>query len=99
MAVIIRLAPPGELLLKPDAKEKLSRAEQKERAVEPSAIGEPEQRLWKLSAPAARPRYAIIELVVFLLLLTLALAAIIECFTELSGLLRNNAIEHVAARG
>jgi hypothetical protein len=98
VAAIIKLVVPGELLHRPGAREKPSPAERKEKAVQPSAVGEPEQRLRKLSARSAWPKSEIIELFVLLLFLALALGATIDCFAELSRLLRSDAIEHVAAR-
>jgi hypothetical protein len=97
VAVIIKLVAPGELLHQPGAKEMPSAA-RNEKAVQLSAIGQPEQRLSKLSARAAWPKSAIIELFVLVVFLALALAATIDCFAELSRLLRSDAIEHFAAR-
>jgi hypothetical protein len=98
VAVIIKLVAPGELLHQPGAKEKSSPVKRNERAVQPSAIGEPEQRSRKLSARSAWPKSAIIEFFVLVLFLALALVVTIDCFAELSRLLQSDAIEHVAAR-
>ena len=98
MAAIIKFVAPGELLFHSDAKEKPSPAKQKEKAIQPSSIDEPEQRLWQLSAYATSPKSAIIELFILVLFLALALAATIDCFAELSRLLHSEAIEHIAAR-
>jgi hypothetical protein len=98
MAAIIKFVASGELLLHSDAKEKPSLVKQREKTIRPSSISEPEQRLWKLSAYATSPKSAIIELFILALFLTLALAATIDCFAELSRLLQSEAIEHIAAR-
>lgn len=95
MSAIIKLVAPGELLLQPRTEEKHPSAIEKENAVQrPSSIGEPEQRLWKLSTHAPSPKSAIIEVLVLVLFLALALAATIDCFAELSRLLQSDAIEH-----
>ena len=83
-------------MLRPGVRKKAAPAEQKETAIPP--IGELDRRLWKLSVRDASAKSAIIELFVLVLFLTLALGATIDCFAELSRLLRGDAIEHIAAR-
>ena len=88
MSAIIKFVAPGELLLQPGTEEKHPRAIEKENAVQqPRSIGEPEQRLWKLSTRATSPTSATIEVFVLVLFLMLAFAAIVSCFAELSRLL------------
>jgi Tfp pilus assembly protein PilV len=53
--------------------------------------------LWKLSARAASPRFAIIEVLILVLFLVLAIVAIVSCFAELSHLLQSDAVGRVAA--
>jgi len=65
---------------------------------EPISICEPGRRLWKLSARAASPRFAIIEVFILVLFLMLALVVIVSCFAELSHLLESDAVGRVAAR-
>jgi hypothetical protein len=47
-----------------------------------SSLNEPETRLWKVSAQAAR-REAIIELLVLIVLILITLALLVDCFVEL----------------
>jgi hypothetical protein len=54
--------------------------------------------LWKLSARAASPRLAIIEVFILVLFLLLALVRIVSCFAELRHLLQSDAVGRVAAR-
>jgi hypothetical protein len=91
MSVIIKLVAPGELSFLPAAK--WSRFEHLEtKPGRPSPIGEPELPLWKLSAPAVSPKFALIELVIFVFFLTVALVATASCFGELAQLLKSDAV-------
>ena len=49
---------------------------------------EPEQRLWKLFSQTVSPKFAMIELFVFMLFLVITVIGIISCFAELSSLLQ-----------
>jgi hypothetical protein len=67
-------------------------------AARPSSKAVPEERLWKLSQPAASAKAALIELAFLLLVLAMVMAAITGCWTELLHLVQSDAIGHVAAR-
>ena len=56
---------------------------------------EPEQRLWKLFSQTVSPKFAMIELFVFMLFLVVTVIGIISCFAELSSLLQSGAINHL----
>ena len=53
---------------------------------------EPEQRLWKLFSQTVSPKFAMIELFVFMLFLVVTVSGMISCFAELSSLLQSGAI-------
>jgi hypothetical protein len=97
MSAIIKFAPPAEVLFQPAEKKSLF-AKREPKPIRLSSICEPEQRLWKLSAQAVSPRFAMVELFVLALFLVAALVGIVSCFTELSHLLESNAVGHVAAK-
>jgi hypothetical protein len=59
---------------------------------------QPEIRLWKLTAEAARPKNGRGELLVLAVFLAVVVSAIGASVQELSHLMRSNAIEHVTAR-
>jgi hypothetical protein len=87
-AHITLLAPAGET--KESVIAKLSK---------PVAACEPERRSWNLSVPAGSTKLAIIvEMLVLVLFLVAAGVAIINCFAELSHLLDDDAVGHVAAK-
>ena len=97
MSAIIEFVPPAELLFQPaDKKSPFANREPKPVRLSPSY--EPEQRLWKLSAQAVSPQFAVIELFVLVLFLVVALIGVISCFAELSHLLGTDAIGHVAMK-
>jgi hypothetical protein len=98
MSAIIRLVAPAELLFQPTDDKKSTVAKREIKVFEPSSICEPEQRFSKLSARAASPRFAIIEVFFLVLFLVLALVGIVSCFGELSHLLQSDAVGRVAAR-
>ena len=56
---------------------------------------EPEQRLWNLFSQAGSPKFAMIELFVFVLFLVVTVIGIISCFAELSSLLQTCPINHL----
>lgn len=97
MSAIIQLVAPPELLFQPAEKRSLF-ANREPKPSRSGSICEPEQRLWKLSAQAVSPTFAMIELFVLVLFLVFALIGVVSCFAELSHLLENDAIGHVATR-
>jgi len=88
---------PAEVLFQPGDDKKSVVANREIEFCEPISICEPEQRLWKLSARAASPRFAIIEVLILALFLVLAIVAIVSCLAELSHLLQSDAVGRVAA--
>ena len=98
MSAIIKLVAPAEILSQPGDHKKSVVANREIEFFEPISICEPEQRLWKLSACAASPMFAIIEVLILVLFLVLALVGIVSCFAELSHLLQSDAVGRVAAR-
>jgi hypothetical protein len=60
--------------------------------------GEPETRLWKLTAETVSPKLLRGELLVLFVFLAIAVSATVISVQELSRLMKSNAIEHVAAR-
>jgi hypothetical protein len=97
MSTTIRLVAPAALLFQAGDEKKSIVANRETNLFGPNSIGEPEQRLWKLSARAASPRFAIIEVFILVLFLVLALVAIVSCLAELSHLLQSDAVGRVAA--
>jgi len=67
-------------------------------AVQSRVIFEAEQRWWKLALPAESQLFAIIEIFVTLLLLAAALVGLVSSLAELSHMLQNDAIGHIAAK-
>jgi len=98
MSSTIKLVAPAALLFQPADDKKSVVANREEKFCEPNSICGPEQRFWKLSARAASPRFAIIEVLILVLFLVLALVGIVSCFAELSHLLQSDAVGRVAAR-
>ncbi|MBV8098475.1 MAG: hypothetical protein JOZ31_04895 [Verrucomicrobia bacterium] len=93
---------PAELLLQPvegkSRETKLSFAKaSSDRAARPSSNAVVEERLWKLTQPAASTKTTIVDLAFLLLALGLAMAAMTGCCTELFHLMQSDAIGHVAA--
>ena len=97
MSTIFKFIAPAKLLLQPADDKKSIVANRGIKVFEPNSICEPEQRLWKLSARASSPRFAIIEVLTLALFLVLAIVAIVSCFAELSHLLQSDAVGRVAA--
>jgi hypothetical protein len=60
--------------------------------------GQPEIRLWKVTAEAVKPKKFRGEILVLLIFLAVVGSASVESVQELSHLMRSNAIEHVTAR-
>ena len=93
---------PAELLLQPveeksrETKPSFAKASSN-RAARPSSNAVVEERLWKLTQPAASTKTTIVELAFLLLVLALMMAAIVGCCTELFHLMQSDAIVHVAA--
>jgi hypothetical protein len=72
MSATIKLVAPAALLVQPGDDKKSIVAKRQIK------FCEPEQRLWKLSARAASPRFAIIEVLILVLFLVLAIVAIVS---------------------
>ena len=93
---------PAELLLQPveeksrETKPSFAKASS-DRAARPSSNAVVEERLWKLTQPAASAKTTIVELAFLLLVLALTMAAMVGCCTELFHLMQSDAIGHVAA--
>jgi hypothetical protein len=93
---------PAELLFQPvqeksRGKKTWSAKASSYRAALPSSKAVAEERLWKLTQPAASTKTTIVELAFLLLILALAMAAMAGCCTELFHLMQSDAIGHVAA--
>jgi hypothetical protein len=97
MSATINFVEPAALLLQP-AKKKNLFANREPKPIRSNPICEPEERLWKLSAQAVSPRFAMIELFALTLFLAIAVVGVVSCFAELSQLLDNDAIGWVARR-
>jgi hypothetical protein len=98
MSATIKFVAPGELLFQPADDKKSVVANPEIKVFEPSSVCEPEQGFWKLSAGAASPKFAIVEVFILVLFLVLALVGILSCFAGLSHLLQSDAVGRVAAR-
>jgi hypothetical protein len=98
MSTIIKFVAPADRLLQPADDKKSFAADPEIKFCEPSVMCKPGQRFWKLSARAASPKFAIIEISIPVLFLALALVGMVNCFTELSHLLHSDAVWRVAAR-
>ena len=91
---------PAELLLQPveeksrETKPVFAKA-WSDKAARPSSNPVAEERLWKLTQPAAET--TTVELTFLLLVLALAMAAMAGCCTELFDLMQSDAVGHVAA--
>src|ERR1700730_6440698 len=87
---------PAELLLQPveeksrETKPSFAKASSG-RAARPSSNAVAEERLWKLTQPAASTKTTIVELAFLLLVLAVAMAG---CCTELFHLMQSDAIGH-----
>ena len=94
MSAIINFTTPAELSFQPAANGSLFEH------LEPNPIGlssirEPDLRLWKLSAQAVSPQFALIDLFMLAVFLVVALIVTISCFAELSHLLESDVIWRV----
>ena len=97
MSSTIKLVAPAALLFQPGDDKKSIVANREIKFVEPNSICQPEQRLWKLSARAASPKFAMMEIFILVLFLAFAFVEIVSCFAELSHLLQRDAVGRVAA--
>jgi hypothetical protein len=97
MSAINKFVAPADLLFEPARKKRLF-TNWEPKPIRLSPICEPEQQLWKLSAQAGSPKFAMIELFVFMLCLVVALVGIVGCFGELSRVLESDAIGYVAMK-
>lgn len=96
MSAIIKFTTPAELSFQPAGKGSLFEH------LEPKPIGlssirEPDLRLWKLSAQAVCPKFALIDSFILAVFLVIALIVTISCFAELSHLLESDAIWRVVS--
>jgi hypothetical protein len=98
MSTIVKFMAPAKLLLQPADDKKSVAANPEINFCEPGVTCEPEQRFWKLSARAASPKFAMMEIFILVLFLALAFVEIVSCFAELSHLLHSDAVGRVAAR-
>ena len=102
MSITTYFIDPAELLLQPveeksrETKPSFAKA-WSDRAARPSSNAVAEERLWKLTQPAASSKTTIVELAFLLLVLAVAMAAMAGCCTELFHLMQSDAIGHVAA--
>jgi hypothetical protein len=92
MSAIVEFVAPAEMLFQPAGTKSLFANR------EPRPIRASEQRIWKLSAQAASPKFAVIESFVLGLFVPGALVGVLSCFAELAHLLDSDAIGHVAMR-
>ena len=92
MSAIIEFITPAELSFQPAGKRSLFKHLAPIRL---TSIPEPELRLWKLSAQAVSPKFALIDLFILIVFLVVALIETISCFAELSHLLESDAIWRV----
>jgi hypothetical protein len=97
MSAIIQFVPPAELFFRPAKKDSLF-ANRGSNPIHLSPIGEPKQGFWKPAAPAVSLQFAVIELFVLVVFLSVALVAAFSCFGELSRLLDNDAIGQIAMK-
>jgi len=94
MSAIIKLVAPGQLSFLPAGKRSLfEHLEPKPTRLSP--IWEPEPPLWKLATRAVSPKFALIELIILVVFLTVALVMTANCLAELSHLLKSDAVRHV----
>ena len=94
MSAIIKLVAPGELSFLPAGNWNIFEPLEPQ-PIRLSPIREPEPPLWKVSACAGSPKFALIELFIFVLFLTAALVGTAGCFAELSHLLKSDAVWRV----
>jgi hypothetical protein len=94
MSAIIKLVAPGQLSFLPAGKKGLfEHLEPKPTRLSP--IREPEPPLWKLARRALSPKFALIELFILVVFLTVALVMTASCLTESSHLLKTDAVRHM----
>jgi hypothetical protein len=94
MSAIIKLVAPDHLSFLPAGKgSPFEHLEPKPTRLSP--IREPESPLWKLARRAVSPKFALIELFILVVFLTVALVTTANCLAELSQLLKSDAVRHV----
>jgi hypothetical protein len=94
MSAIIKLVAPGQLSFLPAGKSSLfEHLEPKPTRLSP--IQEPEPPLWKLATRAVSPKFALIELFILVVFLTVALVMTASCLAELAHLIKSDAVRHV----
>ena len=91
MSAIIRFVAPGQLSFLPAGKSSLfEHLEPKPTRL--SLIREPEPPLWKLARRAVSPKFALIELFILVVFLTVALVMTASCLAELAHLIKSDAV-------
>jgi hypothetical protein len=98
MSAIIKFVAPVDLLFQPVQRERVSVNNSECELIWLEPIRAPEERFWKLPGQAVPSRVAMIELFVVVFFAVVALAGVVSCFSELSGLLGSDSIGQVAAR-
>ena len=94
MSAIIKFVVPGQLSFLPAGKSRLFEPlEPKPTRLSP--VREPEPPLWKLATRAVSPEFALIELFILVVFLTVALVTTASCLAELAHLLKSDAVRHV----
>jgi hypothetical protein len=83
---------PAKLLIRPKARKREVSAERQAPKPQTDGAGEPQHRLWKLTAEAVQPKLVRFELIMLFLFLILAAAVSVACFLELSHLVMTNAM-------
>ena len=82
MSAIVEFITPAELSFQPAGKRShFKHLEPK--PVRLHSIREPELRLWKLSAQAVSPKFALIDLFILIVFLVVTFTGTISCFAEL----------------
>ena len=94
MSAIINFVAPSQLSFVPAGKRSLfEHLEPKPTRLSP--IREPEPPLWMLATRAVSPKFALIELFILVVFLTVALVMAASCLAELSHLLKRDAVRQV----
>lgn len=96
-ATIIPFATAEDLFQSPVKRKSLPTIS-KTRATEASRTSETETRLWKVTGARSSRTEAITEWLVLALFLIIAVVLIAACVTELSFLMQNDAIGHLATK-
>jgi hypothetical protein len=94
MSAILKFVAPGQLSFLPAGKKGLfEHLEPKPTGLSP--IRELEPPLWKLATRAVSPKFALVELFILVVFVTVALVATASCLAELSQLVKSDAVRHV----